>query len=162
MKYIPLTQGQFAIVDDNMFDYLNQWKWYVHNKKHTNYAARTEYFNGKKTKIYMHREILRVQGVQEHNLTDHSNRNGLDNRLCNLRICTPKQNCMNRRPTGDTSKYKGVYYNSQKQKWVAQICYKKKRVSTHIGSYMTEIEAAKAYDTKALEMFGEYANCNFI
>ena len=158
-KQILLTQGQFTIVDDEDFDWLNQWKWYVHNKKHTNYAARTEYSNGKSTKIYMHRIIL---GVQGYNLTDHVNRNGLDNRLCNLRICTPKQNCMNRRPTGKTSKRKGVYYNSQKQKWIAQICYKRKRISTYIGSYITEKAAAKAYNAKALELFGEFAYCNII
>ena len=158
MAYIGLSQEKVALVDDDMWDWLNQWKWCANKHKQTFYAQRNEYSKGKCRIIYMHREIL---NVKKGDLTDHINRNGLDNRKCNLRLCTNSQNSQNRRPyKGKSSIYKGVYYDKQKQKWAAQIC--RKRIGClYLGAYFIEIEAAKAYDAKALELFGEFAYTNF-
>lgn len=75
------------MVDDEDFEYLNQWKWTAHRIGNDWYATRGE----KKKIIYMHREILRTpKGM----LTDHIDMDGLNNQKKNLRICTHQQNKM--------------------------------------------------------------------
>lgn len=104
--------------------------------------------------VYMHREIM---GTPKGMDTDHIDRNGLDNRKCNLRICTRSQNNHNRQPRTDCdSRYKGVA--KQRKRWMAHIQYNGR--SIFLGEYDTEIEAAKAYDKKAKEFFGEFARPN--
>ena len=92
MKKIPLTQGQFAIVDDDDFDFINQWKWFAYYDKDTDsyYAVRSI---GPK-RILMHREIMKTpKGL----LVDHINHNTLDNRKKELRNVTSQQSAMNRK-----------------------------------------------------------------
>lgn len=91
MKAIPLTQGQFAIVDDYWFDYLSQWKWRAVWCKdiESYYAVRTSK-EGKT--IYMHRIVAKTpQGM----VCDHIHHKTLDNRECELRNVTPLQSNMN-------------------------------------------------------------------
>src|SRR3990167_9749261 len=95
MKIIRLNKGQSAIVDDDVFDYLNQWKWYFNNQ---GYAVRRPYIKGSGRKnqkcmtIHMHRLVNNTpNGMQ----TDHINRNKLDNRRENLRNVTDQQNKFN-------------------------------------------------------------------
>ena len=91
---------------------------------------------------------------------DHIDRNKLNNRKSNLRKCTLQQNNLNRKKSsGKTSKYKGVWFNKRTEKWVAGIKYNKKPI--HLGYFTDEEEAARAYDAKALELFGEFAAINF-
>ena len=86
MKEIPLTRGKFALVDDEDYEWLSQWKWYCST---TGYAVR-----GCKNRIlYMHREIAKTKPGM---LTDHINRNKLDNRKENLRFCSHRENMKNR------------------------------------------------------------------
>lgn len=93
--------------------------------------------------------------------TDHINGNGLDNRRKNIRICTQSQNCQNRRIIyGTASKYKGVSWFRPTGKWRATI--KNKRKSISLGYFEKEINAALMYDRKAKELFGEFANVNFV
>jgi len=161
MKQIPLTQGKFAIVDDKDYDWLNQWKW--HAAKHPPggyyYARRqTSRKNKKRWLISMHRQIMNVlSGMQ----IDHINHNSLDNRRCNLRICNQSQNNQNRSKAKNekSSQYKGVSQRSGKKKWRAHIQLNKEPLG--IGSFDNEIEAARAYDNKAKELFGEFALLNF-
>jgi len=150
---IPLTQGKFAIVDAEDYDRLNQDKWYAGKCKNTYYAGRVE---GGKT-IKMHREIMHApKGV----LVDHINHNGLDNRKSNLRLCTHAQNCYNQQAcaTG-TSKYKGVSWHKSNSKWSARIRCDRKFYN--LGEFDNQMEAAMAYDDKAVELFGEFAYLNF-
>lgn len=90
---------------------------------------------------------------------DHKNRNKLDLRKENLRPCTQSQNCAN---TGlsinNTSGYKGVTWNKANRNWLAQIMVNRR--NHYIGSYKTPELAAAAYNRKALEFFGEFANLN--
>lgn len=152
MKLIALTQGKYAIVDDEDFEWLNQWKWCADNHQFTFYAVRTS----EKTKIYMHSFIIKAKDGYE---IDHRNNNGLDNQRHNLRVCTHIQNCHNGTSHKDsTSNYKGVSWYKNYQNWNAKICHNYK--IKNLGYYESEIEAAKAYDEKAKELFGEFAKLN--
>ena len=155
MKKILLSrQGKnkgkyFAIVDDVDFDYLNQWKWCFHS----NYAA------GRKQGKYtaMHTLIMNTPRGRE---VDHINGNGLDNRQENLRIVNRGQNRMNcKKSKNNNSGYKGVGWFEKAKKWRAQIQFNKKRI--HLGVFNNPMKAAKFYDKKAKELFGEYAKLNF-
>lgn len=151
-KLIPLTQGKFAIVDADDYEFLMQWRWFAENSKKNRYYARA---NIKAKKIRLHRLILNdPQGFQ----IDHINGDTLDNRRCNLRIATHSQNNQNRRKTKGRSKYKGVYFYKPYSNWRAQIQID--GVMKFIGYYPCEESAAKAYNEAALKYFGEFARLN--
>ena len=153
-KIIELTWGKVAIVDAEDFDRLSSYKWCA-VKGRRNWYAKTLRLNG--MPLAMHRLIL---GAQKGLVVDHRDHNGLNNRKTNLRLCTKRQNDHNRRPrAGKTSRYKGVYWNKGAKKFVAQIYIKGKKI--WLGYFTDEIEAAKAYDKKAAELFGEFAYLNF-
>ena len=117
-KKIPLTQGKYAIVDDENYEWLSKHKWYAHREGNTFYALRHTKGKNRKT-LRMHREIL---GVPEGMEADHRSGDGLDNREINLRICTSQENRFNqRKQEGRSSNYKGVYWNKRDRKWYAQI-----------------------------------------
>lgn len=106
----------------------------------------------------MHRLIMEAKQQQK---VDHINGDGLDNRKENLRFATTSENAMNKCSTKNkSSSYKGVSWYKRYKKWQAQIKFKGK--SIYIGIFDTEIEAAKAYDNKAKELFGEFAKLNNI
>ena len=155
---IPLTKNKYAIVDIEDYGWLSQWKWRAMKDKRTFYAVRHTPHptnKGKKTSLLMHRLILNVpKGMQ----TDHRYHNGLDNRKQNISICTHDQNNYNRQPyIGCSSKYKGVHRH--RNSWSVGITYQRKHI--HIGVFKNEAKAAKAYDKKAKELFGEFACLNF-
>jgi hypothetical protein len=91
-------------------------------------------------------------------VVDHINGNRLDNRAGNTRICTQQQNTFNSRPKGKSSKFKGVCWDKSKRKWLVPICIDGKNSWT--GRFDDEVEAARAYDRKAAEIFREYAFLN--
>ncbi len=173
MKLIPLTQGKFAQVDDEDYDYLMQWKWHFTTSK-TNrsfYVNRTmiTIVNNKRVKksIKMHRVIL---GLTDPKIFgDHKDHDGLNNQRNNLRIATQQQNVMNRRSAKDSSSiYLGVSISKIKDNygiykyhyWQSSITINKKRIS--LGIFKKEEDAALAYNEKAKEIFGEFANLNII
>jgi len=148
-----LSQGLFAIVDADKYEWLMQWKWCVCESKFGYaYAIRGE----KGKTISMHRQIL---GCKKGEHTDHINHNTLDNRIDNIRKCTIAQNQYNAMPRKGTSKYKGVYLYRDRNKWHAEVVFKGKHY--HLDWYKSEKKAAKAYDVKAKELFGEFAYTNF-
>ena len=153
MKLITLTQSLFAQVDDEDYEYLNQWKWSAAKGRITYYAVRVE----NKTYIPMHRVLLKLTDPKI--LGDHIDGNGLNNQKHNIRPCTPVQNKYNSIKKNSGSTYKGVTWNKQHKKWRARIMYNKKEI--FIGHYTSEIEAAKAYDNEAKKYFGEFAYLNF-
>lgn len=173
MKKIPLTRGEFALVDDEDFEELNKHKWccylnpYDNNRK---YAVRNKYLgtkivDGKKKKINrqirMHRVIAKPTKGK---IVDHKNGNGLDNRKNNLRIATYSQNLANsNKPSTNTTGYKGVNhkpYISQKKPWVARIGVGNKEI--HIGCFKTKTKAIEAYNETAKAYFGDFAKLNDI
>jgi hypothetical protein len=149
MKDIKLTKGKVTLVDDEDYEWLNQWKWHYTG----NYVGRTIRIGNIRKTIYMHRIVLNPPNDM---FTDHINHNKLDNRRCNLRICTRSQNNANNRLSrSNTSGRRGVYWYKQTKKWKAQIKYKGHKLS--IGYFLNIEDAAKAYRTKAKELFGEFA-----
>lgn len=121
MKKIPLSRGLFALVDDDLYDYLSQWKWHASKSKKTFYAARFIFPNGRKhpKMVLMHRLVM---GDPPGRMIDHRNKNGLDNQRHNLRQATNQTNQMNRSPNHDnTSGYIGVSWHTASQKWIAQL-----------------------------------------
>ena len=151
-KFIPLIRGGFAIVDADDYEKLAQYRWYCYHWGNSTYAFRRK--AGRK--IYMHREILKGPKGK---VVDHKDGNGLNNRRNNLRLCTKAQNAWNSRPVPNcSSKYKGVSWDKRGKKWRAGIKYNGRRIN--IARFEDEVEAAKAYDRKAKELFGEFAYLN--
>jgi len=158
MKKIKLTKGYFALVDDEDFDYLSQYKWSLQRSKTKLYAKRFIRKAGKKTCISMHRCLLKVEASTIQ--VDHRDGNGLNNQKHNLRLATNKQNARNsKKPKGEfTSKLKGVG-RSRKSKWRARITVNGRDI--YLGTFHTEIDAGKAYDNAAKKYFREFAKLNF-
>lgn len=143
-------KDKYALVDDEDFEKVSQFKWYLH--KH-GYAVTA----GSKTK--MHRFILNATKKEEE--VDHVNHNGLDNRRTNIRICTHAQNMFNKnKQINNKSGYKGVYWEKQGEGfWRARIQVKGKGI--HLGVFDDILAAAEAYNKAAKQYFGEYGRGNY-
>lgn len=147
------------VVDDNMFIELSKYKWYSTT---SGYAQRYIYV-GKGVSIseFMHRRIMGAKGRNQY--VDHINGNKSDNRRENLRLVSPHQSVTNvpkRNIKNPTSKYKGVSQSNSSGKWRSRIISNGKE---HLlGLYMTQEDAAIAYNRAARELFGEYALLNKI
>lgn len=152
MRKLYLSNGGFALVDNEDFEELSKYTWlsycgYAYRPKSKKY--------GNEKNVSMHVHILgKVDGME----IDHINGNKLDNRKENLRHATRSQNQANKtKYKNNKSGYKGVRF--AKGGWIAQIT--KDRKTTHIGFYKTAEEAAKAYDEKAKEIHRGFALLNF-
>jgi hypothetical protein len=166
MKTIKLSgkyaNGRVALVDDEDFPALSAYTWRAWMKRLPSgkivgpYARRTVYMKeGRRGAQLMHTAITGWPMV------DHINHDGIDNRRENLRPATIAQNNHNQRPRmGHSSRYKGVTWNRQRSKWQAAI--KVKGENRYLGMYISEEEAALAYNAAALEAYGEYAYVNKI
>ena len=155
MKLIPLTQGKFTIVDDEDYDYLMQWKWCTNTNNNTFYAVRMY----KDIHYSMHRVIMKVINQLEY--IDHLDFNGLNNQKSNLRKVTCSENMQNMRIRG-LIKYRGVSLAKSNR---CQVRVKHKYKSYYVGVFPNtacgHLLAALAYDTKALELFGNNVVLNF-
>lgn len=156
-KLIPLTQGQFAIVDDEDYDWLMQWKWRAKPIK----SGRNKYYATRRVgpaSIFMHRVVNNTPAGLG---TDHINGNSLDNRRHNLRSATVAQNARNvpKCMHDKLSQFKGITYDKRRNRWIARI--KVNRTAVNLGSFATQEAAARAYDQAAKQHFGEFAYLNF-
>lgn len=156
MKQVPLKDSNlFALVDDADYETVSRYKWGLMVAPNT-YYART-WVDG--TTVLMHRLLMCAKAGER---VDHKDSNGLNNQRSNMRRATSTQNGGNSRKHAVTrSKYKGVTYDKRNKyrKWIAAI--KVNYTRYHIGNYITEEEAAAAYDTAARKAFGEFALTNF-
>jgi hypothetical protein len=151
---VSLTQGRIAIIDDEDWDLIKDYKWFAFKMCNTYYAVTNYYKEDRSRKLLlMHRLILDAQPGQR---IDHKNRNGCDNRKENLRFASVAENAMNKESHTGTSIYKGVCWD--RGKWKSSIATGRK--SFHLGRFVSEKEAAKAYDKKAIELFGDFAKLN--
>ncbi len=106
----------------------------------------------------LHRLIMDLQ-PNSHLEVDHINHDTLDNRKLNLRVCTHKENTRNRKiGSSNTSGFKGIDFKKDTGKWTARIGVNGDR--EYLGSFVNILDAAKAYDKKAVELFGEFAATN--
>lgn len=154
MKEISLTRGKVALVDDDDYEWLIAFKWHaIGSDKYGWYAACI--ISG--STVEMHRFIMgRPEGME----VDHADRNSLNNTRRNLRVVTHAQNVRNRRiQQNNKSGFRGVYLHQRDGRWIAQIKFNGKYV--YLGCFRNAVDAAKAYDSKAVEVYGEFAQPNF-
>jgi hypothetical protein len=169
------THGKFTVLyDAEDHDKVSTYRWHVNkdNKKNkdkfyvvSHYCSDSEWvkrsdhpsLRRKRHTISIHRLVMDApKGMY----VDHINGNALDNRKSNLRLCTNAQNCRNTGPyLNNKSGYRGVCWHKRDKQWRAQIKHNGKVI--WIGGYQDKEEAARAYDNKALELQGEFANLNF-
>jgi hypothetical protein len=155
---IPLSQGKFTIIDIEDVDKVKKYEWTFFKSKHHKYGyvISKKKINNKK-KWLLHRYILDIKNPKIY--IDHKNGNSLDNRKGNMRLCTHQQNlCNGKKTLNKTSVYKGVCFKKNSKKWYAQITVNGK--TKYLGYFYNQLEAAKIYDIKAIEYFGEFALTN--
>lgn len=152
MKLIPLTRGKFAKVDDADFEFLSQWKWFAKKARKKFCVARTIYHPNGYTTVYMHRVLC--GGI----MVDHENGDPLDNQRYNLRPASHAENCQNQdRRENNTSGFKGVSRHCGR--WMARIHAEGRR--RYLGLFDSPVDAAHAYDSAAVQYFGEFSRLNF-
>jgi hypothetical protein len=160
LKEIQLTQGKVALVDDEDFERVNQYKWQL---RHDGYPARDVYSGGGRANRneyryteYLHNCVMGAKWV------DHIDGNPLNNTRDNLRLCTRGQNRSNSakvstyRGRPPLSQYKGV--TRKKNRWYAQLVHNRKHYS--LGYFDREVDAARAYNEAARKYHGEFARLN--
>lgn len=163
MKQILVTSKKYgnfnALVDDNDFDRVNQYRWYLFRDKYNDYAVGRLIVNRIKRKVLMHRFILNI--LDSLILCDHKDGNGLNNKRNNIRVATKLQNNRNVKTNNRNSTgYKGVHYNKINKKFIARVASGTERL--YLGSFDNKEDAARAYNEYALKHHGEFARLNII
>lgn len=157
---VSLTKGLYCIVDDEDFIELSKYKWHA-RKAGSGFVAARGYWDKKQKRVrteLMTRYVMKANNNQQ---VDHINHNTLDNRKCNLRLCSPIENCQNRLIRCDNSSgYKGVSLKRESKKWGAHIYNHGKQI--FLGYFTNKIDAAIAYNEAAIKYFGNYASLNNI
>lgn len=137
MKAISLSKGAVAFVDDEDYEALRQWRWYLHSE---GYAARSIH-GPKRQMVYMHRQLISPPEGME---VDHRNRNRCDNRRCNLRVVTHGQNARNKKRRRDNvSGFNGVFWSHGRRLWIAQTSVDGRVVQ--IGAFNSAEVASEAH-----------------
>jgi len=149
VKRIPLGGGLYAYVDAADYEWLSQYSW--------SYRAGYAGCRIKGKTVLMHRLIM---NTPKGKVVDHVDGNRLNNCRANMRNCTPGENrCNQAKHIGSVSRYKGVFYLERTGRYYAKIRQRGKEY--WLGCFDDEVEAARAYDRKAVELFGEFARLNF-
>lgn len=148
MAKVKLNKGE-AIVDDEDYQRIVAFgKWSVVSGYATN--------GSNSNRTFMHHLVI---GFKAGFVVDHINHNRLDNRRANLRFVTFSENShMRLKSRNNRSGYIGVCWDSGNQKWRATIHHNYQPY--HLGLFLCKIEAAKAYNKKAIELYGDKANIN--
>lgn len=141
---IPLTQGEFAVVDPEDFERISAMKWHAVRANKKCYA--------KRDRTYMHHEIM---GFPEKGFViDHINGNGLDNRKSNLRFATFSQNASN---SVSNRRYRCVF-SAPRNTFVVRIAHDSQQ---HYGGVFKNIsQAACAANALLSKLHGPHARLN--
>jgi hypothetical protein len=155
MREIPLTKGLVTQVDDEDYPELSKYKW------HAAWDATTQSYRAQRVSnhqtIRMHRVITKALPGQ---MVDHWDHDTLNNQRFNLRACSNAQNTANGKiRSNNTSGFKGVSWHKHIKKWSAQIRVAGRLIP--LGYFTDPVEAARNYDAKAVELFGDFAYTNF-
>ena len=158
-----------VMIDDDDFELVNQYHWYYIKQGYA-YGYKPPFVKGVSKLVFMHRVILELEYGNSTEV-DHIDHNGLNNQKSNLRKCTRLQNIHNIGKAKNTkSKYLGVSPTiprkmvNGKLKFYAVVYQAKISINgktTHLGLFKTEEDAAKCYDSYAVQQYGEFANLNF-
>lgn len=159
-KLIPLFgkhgEGKFAIVDDEDYEFLSQYKWFAFYPGRGNHVYARAIVN--KKDFLMHKLLIKSP---EGMVIDHIDGNSLNNQRKNLRVCSIADNVKNQKIRIDNkSGFKGVYWKKDKRKWEVTLQINGNKIFG--GYYKNKIDAAKAYNFHALKYFGEFAKINII
>lgn len=155
--HLQANDGTLTLLDQEDFERLKSFTWYVNRSHGKPYFQRSVILSdGRRTTRQLHKDILDAPGK----IVDHKDRDTLNNRRSNLRYTTYFGNTQNRtKPiTGVTSKFLGVSWKTRNKKWCAQIGAHGKKI--HLGLFVNEVEAARAFDAAAKTHFGEFASLN--
>jgi hypothetical protein len=163
-RQIPLTQGQYAIVDADLYNHLMRWAWHAmwDIRTQTYYARRIFFVDRRRILVAIEHVVLGyLPEKKDEKIIDHRNGNTLDDRRSNLRLASTTENGYNRKllQRNNSSGYRGVCRDNQKGKWKSCIRVNTKLIS--LGNFDDPIEAAKARDAAALLYHGEFARLNF-
>lgn len=155
---IQLPSGHTAFVDADARELVDQYRWFALVCPHTTYVRgylRGDAGRTSREWVVLHRLLIAPPDGFD---VDHRDRNGLNNRRANLRVCTRSQNNGNTRRTPSRSGYRGVSWHSQMGKWRAHINLSDRQ--RYLGLFLDPWEAAQAYNVAALEQWGEFAELN--
>ena len=168
MKEIDIStrkhKNAILLIDNCDYEWVRLFKWTPEERKNGLSVCRSRRNpSGSKHLVRIHRDIVRARSFEQ---VDHKNGNGLDNRRSNLRLCNNAQNQQNRikRGAGKCGTiYKGVFERKNKNgpsgRYFAYISINKKRYN--LGSFGSDVDAAKEYDSKALYYFEGFSRLNF-
>jgi len=148
-----------VLIDDEDYEKIKDYTWFATKKNNDFYithSMRSEY--NLRSSIRLHRIIM---NCPKNKMVDHINHDTLDNRKCNLRICTHSENIRNSRKRKNTSSiYKGVRFHKRDKKWIASITLNKNNLC--LGYFNNEKLAGIAYNEAAIKYHGEFASLNDI
>ena len=167
MRFLELTRGYVAVVDDEDYERLGEYRWHAVPCKRKVYAARCRRVaeGAGPQRVMLHYATLGLKNpLGGGRIIDHVNGDGLDCRKGNLRVCTYSENGANRPALSkrQASQYKGVTYVRARQYrragWVATIRHQGER--RYLGFFTDEHSAVKAYNVAAYRLFGRFAYLN--
>ncbi len=158
MKLIELTQSRVAVVNDEDFEWLSQWKWSYHYQKdrNTGYAKRTNHSGPQQQTIFIHVAIMKRHkrwkcGYE----VDHINTCGCDNRKVNLRLATRSEQGINTGlQSNNTSGVTGVSWHRKDHKWQARININGKQI--HLGNFIDKKDAITKRRQAEIKHFKKY------